>query len=165
MGLKQDIEFIKDRFEEEENKKNKKTKKFRYPFGKKVGSAQKKKNYITLFRINENGSGVIKKVRIDEQTFIEEGIPRLAAAGYVINIKKNPWIILPSWSVEPFSAMDNYKKSLKDGTNTVGFKLLMNKMKLEAVNPKKQLGSMFKWILGLGLVGILLYAFISGGGA
>lgn len=163
--LKEDMEFIKEKFEEQENKKSKKTKKFRYPFGKKVGRSQKKKNYVTLLRINENGQGVIKKVRIDEQTFMEEGIPRLAAAGYVTMIKKNPWIILPSWSVEPFSAMDNYTKSLKDGTNTVGFKLLMNKMKLEAVNPKKQMGGMLKWILGLGLVGILLYAFISGGGS
>lgn len=164
MGLVQDMEMLKEKIEEEENKKNPKTKKFRYPFGKKVGRAQKKKNYVTLFKINENGSGVIKKIRIDEQTFIEEGVPRLAAAGYVTYVKKNPWIILPSWSVKPFSAMDNYNESLKDGSNKKGFQLLMNKMKLEALGAKKQMGGMIKWIAGAVVIGIIAYAFISGGG-
>lgn len=160
--LENDMKFLKEQFEGVD--KSKKTKKFRYPLGKKVGKAQKKKNYVTLFKINENGTGVIKKVQIKEQTFIEEGVPRLAAAGYVTYVKKNPWIILPSWSVKPFSAMENYEESLKDGSNKVGFRLLMNIMQLEGISSKKQMGGMLKWILGIGLAIVIAYAFLTGSG-
>ena len=167
MGLIDDVKYLKDKFEEEENKKDKKTKKWRYPFGKKVGKAQRKKNYVTILRLNENSKAKFLKVRIDEQTFIDEGVPRLAAAGHVFQEgrKNNPLIILPSWSVEPFSAMDSFKQSLEDGTNIVGFQLLMNKMKLEAMGAKKAMGGMLKWVAGAVVIGIIAYAFITGGGA
>ena len=167
MGLQEDIKIIKEKLIEVENEKSKKTKKFRYPLGKRVSKSQKKKNYVTVLKINENGVANFKKVQISEQTFIDEGIPRLAAAGYVLQEgrKKNPLIILPSWSVEPFSPLDNYKESLINGSNAVGYRLLLNTMKLEGVNAKKPVGNMLKWILGLGLVGIIAYAFISSGGS
>ena len=165
MGLTEDVKYLKEKVEEADT--SKKTKKFRYPLGKKVGKAQKKKNYVTILKINENSKATFKKVKISEQTFIEEDIPRLAAAGYVLQEgrKNNPLIILPSWSVEPFSPLKHFNKSLLDGSNSVGYRLLMNTMKLESVSPKKQMGGVFKWILGLGLAAIIAYAFITGGGA
>jgi len=167
MGLQDDIKTIKEKFIEVENEKSKKTKRFRYPFGKKVGRGQKKRNYVTVLKINENSKAKFLKVQISEQTFMEEGIPRLAAARYVLQEgrKNNPLIILPSWSVEPFSPLDNYKKSLLEGRNAVGYRLLLNTMKLEGVNAKKLVGNMLKWILGLGLVGVVAYAFMSSGGS
>ncbi len=175
MGLIDDVKYLKEKVEEQENKKSKKTKKWRYPFGKKVGKAQKKKNYVTLLNLFENSKAKFKKVRIDDQTFMEEGIPRLAAAGYVWQEgrKNNPLIILPNFSVKPINAEDVYKpitagklykESLKDGSNVVGYRLLLNKMKLEAIGAKKQMGGMIKWILGAIVLGIIAYAFISGGG-
>ena len=166
MGLIDDVKFLKEKIEEQENKKSKKTKKWRYPFGKKVGKAQRKKNYVTVLKLNENSKAKFVKVRIDEQTFIEEGVPRLASAGHVFQEgrKNNPLIILPSWSVEPFSAMKNFEKSLENGANVVGFQLLMNRMKLEAIGAKKQMGGIIKWLLGAVVLGIIAYAFISGGG-
>jgi len=173
MGLQEDIKEMKEIIKSSEE--SKKEKKWRYPFGKKVGKSQKKKNYVTLIKINENGQLDFKKVQIDDQTFMEEGIPRLASAGYVLHHKKNPVIILPSWSVEPiapesekilktFDPAQNYEESLKNGSNVVGYRLLMNRMKNEQVSAKKQMGGILKWIIGLALAGIIVYAILTGGG-
>lgn len=160
MGLQEELKEIKDLLKEE---KKPKRKKFRIPFGKKVGKSQAKKNYVTVIKINENGNLDFKKLQIDEQTIMEEGIPRLAATDYVLRYKKNPVIILPSWSVKPYSPSEQYEKSLNDGSNTKGYSILMAKMLKEQVNPKKQIGGMIKWILGLGVAGIIGYALITGG--
>ncbi len=166
MGLIQEVEKLNNRLEEEENKTSKKTKKFRYPFGKKVSKSQKKKNYVTLLKLNENSKAVFKKVRIDDQTFMDEGIPKLASAGHVWQEgrKNNPLIICGSFSVKPINAEDLYKKSLEDGSNVVGYRLLMNKMKLSAVEAKKQIGGMMKWIFGALILGVIGYAMMTGGG-
>lgn len=160
MGLQEELKEIKDLLKEE---KKPKRKKFRIPFGKKVGKSQAKKNYVTVIKINENGNLDFKKLQIDEQTIMEEGIPRLAATDYVLRYKKNPVIILPSWSVKPYSPSEQYEKSLNDGSNTKGYSILMAKMLKEQVNPKKQIGGMIKWILGLVVAGIIGYALITGG--
>jgi len=158
--LQNELKEIKQLLEQQEKKKEKK---FRLPFFSKVGKGQRKKNYVTIQRINENGDVTFKKVQIDEQTFMEEGIPRLAASGYVLRFKKNPLIILPSWSVEPFSPMEHYEKSLLKGSNSVGYRLLLNKMKLENEGKKKKMGNILPWIIGIVILGIVAYAFISGG--
>lgn len=160
--IQDDIKEIKEKLSQQEV--GKKEKKFRLPFGKKVGGGQKKKNYVTICKLNENGQINFKKVQIIDQTFMEDDIPRLAAAGYVMYWKKNPFIILPSWSVEPFSPMEHYKNSLITGTNTVGYSLLLAKMKKEQIGTKKSMGAILPWIIGVGLAGIIIYAiFFSGG--
>jgi hypothetical protein len=162
MGISEDVTEIKKKLIEEEQAK---AKKFRLPFGKKVGARQKKRNYVTLLKINENNQINFKKVQITDQTFMEDDIPRLAAAGYVLYWKKNPFVILPSWSVEPFSPMEHYKNSLINGTNTVGYSLLMATMKKEQITAKKQMSGLLKWGIGIIVLGIIVYAiFFSGGG-
>jgi len=155
-------EKIEKALKEQENKKVKK-KKFKLPFGKKVSTGQKKKNYITLIKINENGQMKFDKVRITDQTIIEDKIPRLATAQYVLYYKKNPFIILPSWSVEPFSPVKNFKESLENGSNKKGYAILLEAMKKEQIGSKKPMGNFIKIAIGLIIVGIIAYAFISGG--
>jgi len=95
---------------------------------------------------------------------MDDEVPRLAAAGYVMYYKKNPMMILPSWSVEPFSPLEHYKQSLISGTNSVGYSLLMAKMKKELVGAKTPMGGWLKWIIILGLIGIVVYAIFFTGG-
>ena len=58
-----------------------------------------------------------------------------------------------------------FKKSMEDGSNIKGYQLLMNRMKLDTVGKLKgQVGGLLKWIIGLGLGGIILYAILTGGG-
>jgi len=163
MGLQEDIQQIKKVILS--NKEEKSKKKFKYPFGTKVGKSQRRKNYVTVLLVNENGTCEFKKHRIDEQTILEKSIPRLATSEYVLFDKKgNPLIILPSWSVEPFSAKKNFNESLNNGSNIKGYSILMNKMKLETINPRKKMGSMAKWIIGLAVAAIIGYALLTGGG-
>lgn len=162
MGLQEDIKELKQLMKEQ---KELKEKKFRYPFGKKVGKSQKKKNYVTVMIINENGVCDWKKYQILDQTIIHDLIPRLATAGHVMHDKKgNPIIILPNWSVEPFSPLDNYQKSLVNGSNTTGYKILMAEMKAEVVEGKKKIAGWVAWVVGLIVLGVIVFALVSGGG-
>ena len=141
-----------------------KEKKFRFPFGKRVGRSQKKKNYLTVLLLNENGTYNFKKYQINEQTIMHELIPRLATTGHVMfNKKGNPMVILPNWSVEPFSPKSHFEKSLEDGSNKKGFQILMNKMKSEQISAKKSMGNVLKWVIGLVIAAIIGYALLTGG--
>jgi len=151
-----------------EDKEKKKPKKSRLSWKSRVGKNKQAKGYVGVWKINENGFITQSKEKIEEQTIMIDGVPRLVPPEYVLRYKKGfrtfPLIILPSWSVEPFSPSKNYEQSMLNGSNTKGYKLLMNRMKLDTVGKLKgQVGSLLKWIIGLGLGGIILYAILTGG--
>ena len=163
MGIQEDLKQIKESMVKDIDKD--KEKKFRFPFGKRVGRSQKKKNYVTVLILNENGIYDFKKYQITEQTIMHDLIPRLATSAHVMfNKKGNPMVILPEWSVEPFSPKSHFDKSLDDGSNKKGFQILMNKMKSETISAKKTMGNVFKWIIGLAIGAIIAYALLTGGG-
>ena len=163
MGIQEDLKKLLEMNKEEKLKT--KEKKFRFPWGKKVGRTQRKKNYVTVLLLNENGTYDFKKYQIDEQTIMHDLIPRLTTAGHVMfNKKGNPLVILPSWSVEPFSPKQHFEESLTNGSNKKGYQILMSKMKSETVDATKKMGGMMKWIAGLVIVGVIIYALASGGG-
>ncbi len=159
MGMQEDLNEIKTILKPLEEKK---TKKFKLP--KKVNKGQAKKNWITIMKINENCHVNFSKQQIDEQTIMVDGVPRLATNQYVMFYKGKPLIILPSWSVEPYSPKQEFKDSLDSGSNTKAYKILLAKMLKETVNPKKPMSNVIKWIIGIALAGIVGYALISGGG-
>ena len=159
MGITDRLDKIEKKMLDEEIEAAKKQKKFKLPFGTKVSPAKAKKNFITLMKINENRSVEFKKIMISEQSFIENGIPRLGTADYVLMHKKNPMIVLPAWSVKPFSPTEQYEKSMTDGSNTKGYKILLEKSLLNTSKPKKDLG-IIKWLFLAACAGIIIYAFI-----
>ena len=162
MGIQDRIKSIEELLKEK--KLAQKEKKFKFPFGKKVGRSQKKKNYVTVLLLNENGTYDFKKYPIEEQTILHDLIPRLATAGHVMfNKKGNPMVILPNWSVEPFSPKQHFKDSLNNGSNKKGYQILMSKMKSEQISGKKKMGNIGKWIIGIALAGIIIYAILTSG--
>lgn len=164
MAIQEDLKDIKKILKTNVEEEQAKKKKFRFPFGKRVGRGQKRRNYVTILLINENGIYNFKKYRINEQTIMHELVPRLATTDYVLfNKKGNPMIILPSWGVEPFSPKENFKTSLENGTNKKGFQILMSKMKSETIDAKKQMGGALKWIILLIIAAIIGYALLTGG--
>jgi len=164
MGMQETLKNIEELLAKQQE--GVKEKKFRFPWGKKVGRSQKKKNYVTILLLNENGVYDFKKYQIEEQTIIHDLIPRLATSGHVMFDKKgNPLIILPNWSVEPFSPKKHFDDSLENGSNKKGYQILMSKMKSEMVSSSKKIGGMFKWIIGIVIGGVIIYALVSGGGA
>ena len=70
---------------------------------------------------------------------------------------------MPSWSNKPYSPSEQYQKSLDDGSNIKGYKILLAAMQEEALGKKKQMGNIVKIVLGLGLAVIIGYAFMTGG--
>jgi len=164
MGLNNRIERLEKQLERARTREEKKKeKKFKIPFGKKVGKAQAKKNYVTVIKINENNNLEFLKKQIEEQTFMVDGVPRLGTPDYVLRFKNNPVVIQPSWSNRPYSPKEAHEKSLEDGSNIKGYKILLARMQEEALGKKKSMGNMIKIILGLCLAGIIGYAFLTGG--
>lgn len=160
------IEDIAELKEWVRNQKIVKEKKWKYPFGKKVGKGQKKKNFVTIVTIKENKNIDFKKYQIIDQTIMHDMIPRLATADCVLNDRKgNPVIVLPEWSVDPFSPSKHFQNSLEDGSNANAYRILMAKMESEKTNMKPKMGGIWKWIIGIGLAGIIIYAILSGGAA
>lgn len=161
-NVKEKLDIITDLLQESSKKKDKK---FRLPLKGKVNPRNASKGYVTIIKVNENGFIDITKVQIEDQTTMIDGIPRLATPDYVLHWKKNPIIIQPSWSVKPFSPSEQSEKAMNDGSNTKGYKLLMSRMKTELTAKKLQMGGWIKWIIGAALLGVIAYAFLTGGGA
>jgi hypothetical protein len=163
MGLTDEIKDLKSQLKELEDSEIFKKKKFSFPFGKKVSQSQRNNNFVTVLVINENGTYDFAKYQIKDQTFMHNKIPRLASAGYTMFDKRgNPLLILPSWSVQPFSPLENYNQTLINGSNTTGYELLMDKMLKEQTSTKLKMNVTLKWILGFGLVAIIIYALLAG---
>lgn len=164
MGINEIEEEIKKLNEKLEEQKEEKHKKFKLPFRARVGRGKSKKGYVGVLKLNENMVITPSKEKIEEQTIMIDGVPRLATGEYVWRLGKQSIIIQPSWSVEPIAPKSLFQKSIDDNTNTKGFKILLAKMKNVTLDSKKQVSGWLKWILGLGLAGVIIYAFITSGG-
>ena len=82
--------------------KSNKNKNFWLPFWKKPGKNKVRKGWITVQQIFDNRNQKIFTTRIEEQTILVDGIPRLVTADDIIYYGRKPWVIIPSWSVKPF---------------------------------------------------------------
>lgn len=162
-GLKDEIRLLRKTIESGEivEKKEKKPKPFKIPWKAKVGKTQSKKNYATVMNILENGDVNFTREQIDGQTIIVDGVPRLATGDVILRYKNKPLIVLPNWSVKPFSLADNYAEVEKQNMNIRGYKILLNKMKQEAISAKKKFAmGVGMWIiLGLVIIGAGYYFF------
>jgi hypothetical protein len=164
MGLIEEIRELKDEVKTIKDSNVDKPKKFKIPFTKRVGGGKAKKNYITIIKVNENGSAEFLREKIENQTVMIDKVPRIATPEYLIHHKRNPIMVIPSYSVQPISWKQNHQESLINGSNKVGYQLLLEKMKLSTVDTgKKKLGGIIPWILGLGVLGFIVYALFSGG--
>jgi hypothetical protein len=137
---------------------------WRLPRKARLNKKLLKKNYTTVLIINENRNVDAVKLPIEDGCIMVDDVPRMATEDYTLIFNGKPMIVLPSWSLKPFSPEENYEETVKENLTIAGRKLILAKMKLEAVNPKKKGGGgMIGWIiLGLAILGIAYY-FIKGG--
>ena len=171
-SLKDEIKELKEAITKDtETKKKEKVKKFRVPFKGRVNRVKLKNNWITVLQVYENKTAKFTKAKIQEQTIMIDGIPRLATADNVLLIEgrqKKPMVILPMWSVKPTSPSDqqflsiskNYEEIKDKGLNINGYKILLNRMKSEAISTKKPI-PWWIWVGGLAVVGIVVYIMMS----
>lgn len=170
MGLKEEIiDGVKEALKEKEELKEKK---WRLPFRARVGKGKQKKNWVGILKFNENGAVEPSKQQIIDQTVIVDGVPRLATGKYVFKWiqkrKQFPVILLPSCSVKPLeipkviTGEDMLQKSLEDGTNIKGYKILMSRMLSSQLTEKKPMSKIIFWVIGILIVGVIAYAMFTG---
>ena len=156
-SLKEVISELNETLKEQKAKKEK-VRKFGIPFGAKVGKAKVKKGWATVQIIRENRNVDFIKIPIEQQTAIIDGVPRIFTPDEMLSFKGKPFVILPSWSVKPFSPTDNYSETTKQGYAAQGYKLLLSRMKSEIVDGKKKMsGSIIWWIIGLAALGFIAF--------
>ena len=157
-NIKDKIDNLKSKMDEILNSKSK-VKGFKLPPKSRLSKSKLKDNWITIVKVNENKGVDFTREQIKDQTIIIDGVPRLATGEDVLNYKGKPMMILPSWSVKPFSPSENYKDSMERGLNTKGYALLLARMKAGAIDLKKKMNMGI--IIGLVvLAGIVLYVIL-----
>lgn len=129
---------------------------------RKMKTTQQKKsnNWVTIIKINENKGIKIEKQQIRGQSVIVDDVPRLATGEYLLNFNKEPVLIVPSWSVKAFTPSEDYQRSLADGSNTAGYRILLERMQSGVLAAKKKL-SMGVAIGVLILLGVVLYGVLA----
>lgn len=136
-GLKDEIRELREAIEP--ILVGKAPKEFKIPRRARIGKRKARDNWVTVMFVNENGNVDFKKEKIKEQVITVDGVPRFATGEHILNWKKNPIMIQPSWSIEPFSPSQNYKDSITNQTNTNGYRLMLNYMMSETISNKKKI--------------------------
>ena len=148
---------------QEELGKAKEIKKFKMPGVVKLPKSKIKKNWVTAIMINENRTMDAIRVPVEDGTIKIDGIPRIATTDHIISWRGKPVVILPSWSIKPFSPEENYEKSVREQMTTTGRKLVIAKMKRDTIDPKKGSFGMIGWIIVLLVVAGVGYYLFKGG--
>ena len=163
--VKNDIKEIKDFLINNQKKleEDKKVKKPTLPGGK-LSLGDLKKEYVTVQIINHNREVKFVKLPIENGCIVIDDIPRMSMTEFMLTHKGKPLIIIPEWSIKPFSPMDNYNDTVQDKLTTAGRKLILEQMKKEAIASKKMSFGWWTWlVLGAAVIG-LIYYLVKGGG-
>lgn len=156
-NMKELLIEIRDKLSEKEKKKE-----FKLPFTAKLSNKQTKDNWVTVCQVTEGRQIAFTKCPIKEQTYMLNGVPRIATPEEILHYKGKPFIIQPSWSVKPFSPTDNYEGAIAKGYTNQGYRLLLNIMESEGIQTAKKIGWGIIVIGGLILLGVGYYL-IKGG--
>lgn len=155
--LKKNNKVLMDLLEKSEPQK------FKLPWKARLSKGNIRKDFITVMIIYENGNIEYLKAPIKNGTIDIDGIPRLSTADYTLYYKGKPMIILPAWTLKPFSPVENYEDTVKEDMTVAGRRLLIERMKLDAIKPKGVGFGAIGWvILLLVLAGAGYYLFKGG---
>lgn len=124
----------------------KEEKKFRLPiFMQLFGKAQMKKGFCVVIFVRTNGQIEIKMVRVENNTIKIGDVIYAASADYIMRWKRFSVMIVPEWTMVPFSPAENFKSASTEGTLTAAEVLVASRMKTDAIKPK--LNFDIKWLL------------------
>lgn len=155
--MKKNNKILRDLMEKSEPAK------FKFPFKAKLSKGNIRKNFVTVQIIQDNGDIEFIKVPITNGTISIDGIPKLATSDYTLHHKGKPLIILPAWSLEPFSPVEHYKETVKKDMTTAGRRLMLERMKLDAIKPKGMGFGAIGWIILILVVAGIGYYLFKGG--
>lgn len=144
--------------------REKKVKKFQFPWGARVTRAYAKKGYAGVCYIDENKNVNFFRTPIDEGVLTDKkGIPHIATADHVLTYKNKPFLIVAAWDQYPFSPKDKLKEAIENNSLSVGWRLLANTLESEKVKPKMQFGGAIWWIIGIIVIAGAGYFMFKGG--
>jgi len=106
-----------------------------------------KKEWIHVIMIRTNGSMQVKTCKIEDSTVKFGEYFYDARAGNILRWKGMPVLLLKEWDISPeappekhtFDPEKSYKDASKAGRLTAAQKLILTKMKMEAIKPKMKL--------------------------
>ena len=158
--IREDVEGISKKLDELIEQK--KVKKFKMPYSAKLGKSKIKKGYVIVQYINENREVTFFKKPIEEGTIMHNETPHLANAKCMLSYKGKPMLIVPSWSIEPFSPQQNMDDAERLKSLSIGYRYVFNRMKNSLISAKKKMS----WAVVIGGIAviILLGYLISTGG-
>lgn len=129
----------------------------KWMFWKSPTRFQLKKNWVFVIYLQNNKNIKTLKLPIDENVIIIDGKPHVIDAGNIFLYKRKPAIIIPEWSIKPFSAEESVSKTETEGNSTKGWEYIVNYMKKSMIKGKSGGGIIIYIILGLAVIGGLYY--------
>ena len=160
-GINEKLDEILVQLKEKE--KEKKEKKFKLPWKAKLNKKKVEAGWITVIGIRNNRELAFTKKPVIEGVYEWDGTPYNATTDYMLTYKGKPAVIQPEWSREPFSPVQNYSETEKEGLRSAGFKLILNYLRKQQIPDKKAVGGMIWWIIGgLAVIAGIYYLFKGG---
>ena len=139
----------------DENKQNKKSKKFRIPFKGGVSNRKVKEGYISVVVIRDNKNIDFVKEPIIDGTYKLNDTIHAVNEKDIFLYKGKPFVFQPKRTINPYNP-------LKEEHQTYGQKYIMSRMESDKLTLKKQLG----WGMSIGvliIVAVIGYSLFTGG--
>lgn len=137
---------------------------FKLPWSAKLGKKKIRNGWVIVCYINENKEVQFFKKKVEEGTIIHKEIPYLANSQYMLSYKRKPLLIVPSWSIEPFSANVNMSEAERLKTLSIGYRYIYNRLRNTMLSEKKGFGGILLIVGGILVIGALAYLIFHGGG-
>src|SRR3972149_1020804 len=150
-SLKDTLKEIHSKLDELSEKKE--VKKWDVSWWNRLTSGRANKNWVLICYIQENKGVSFVKARIDEGVILINGIPHTVSSDEILFYKKLPFIIVPSWSIKPFSAHQNLQETKESGNSSLGWEYIMNYAKKTEIKSVKNAGMIMWIIIGLVVLG------------
>jgi len=155
--LKQKVDKI---FEQLEQQNLPKKKKIRIPRKAKVRKGKVKKGWVGILKIDENGNISGEKTKLQDSSYRMKSGDYHSTDGKEILYwnGKYPVIIQPTWKMNPIEVRKDEEKN-----ETYGQKYVMARMLGDTIKVKSQGAKPLIWLIGLGVVGYIVYSIFTGG--
>ena len=164
VSLKNTLQNIDKKLEELVGKKELQEVSFwnKWKFWQNLTKGNIKRNWVNIVYISDNKNLRILKAPIDENVIMIDNIPHVVNASDIMLHKGKPTIIVPSWSLTPFSPSQNITETNNAGNSTRGWEYVMNYLKKTEIKAIKNAGAMMWIIGGIVVIGGLYYIIKSG---
>ena len=163
-SLSKTLQSIDKKLEELKGKKEIEETSFwsKWKFWENLTRGNIKRGWVNIVYISDNKNIRILKAPIDENVIMIDNIPHVINASDIYLHKNKPTIIVPAWSIKPFSAEQNLKDTKEAGNSTLGWEYIMNYLKKTEIKAVKNMGVMIWIICGIIAIGGIYYLIKSG---